>query len=131
MAAPLCAYTTNAGVVPHSRYRCAWTCSHQRCEGLAPLLAISRRRRFLLRAKLYAIGAAALLGLLAFLKIVILQRDAAVEDARRAKKHMKESKDISAAKKEIRKETKAIEKQAVQDIKDGKMPDNIRNRNDF
>lgn len=85
----------------------------------------------MLRAKLYAIGAAALLGLLAFLKIVILQRDAAVEDARRAKKHMKESKDISAAKKEIRKETKAIEKKAVQDIKDGKMPDNIRNRNDF
>lgn len=85
----------------------------------------------MLRAKLYAIGAAALLGLLAFLKIVMLQRDAAVEDARRAKKHMKESKDISAAKKEIRKETKAIEKKAVQDIKDGKMPDNIRNRNDF
>lgn len=85
----------------------------------------------MLRAKLYAIGAAALLGLLAFLKIVILQRDAAVEDARRAKKHMKESKDISAARKEIRKETKAVEKKAVQDIKDGKMPDNIRNRNDF
>jgi len=85
----------------------------------------------LLRAKLYAMGAAALLGLLAFLKIVMLQRDAAVEDARRAKKHMKESKDISAAKKEIRKETKAVEKKAVQDIKDGKMPDNIRNRNDF
>lgn len=85
----------------------------------------------MLRAKLYAMGAAALLGLLAFLKIVMLQRDAAVEDARRAKKHMKESKDISAAKKEIRKETKAVEKKAVQDIKDGKMPDNIRNRNDF
>jgi len=85
----------------------------------------------LLRAKLYAIGAAAFLGLLAFLKIVMLQRDAAVEDMRRAKKHMKESKDISTAKKEIRKETKAVEKKAIQDIKDGKMPDNIRNRNDF
>lgn len=85
----------------------------------------------MLKAKLYAIVAAIGLGLLAALKVVTMQRDAAREDARRAKKHMKESKDISAAKKEIRKETKAVEKKAVQDIKDGKMPDNIRNRNDF
>jgi hypothetical protein len=85
----------------------------------------------MLKAKLYAIMAAIGLGLLATLKIVTMQRNAAREDAKRAKKHMKESKDISAAKKEIRKETKAVEKKAIQDIKDGKMPDNIRNRNDF
>jgi hypothetical protein len=85
----------------------------------------------MLRAKLYAIGAAALLGLLAFLKIVILQRDAAKEDARRAKKHMTEVVDIRKAEKAINKETADIKKKAVKDIKDGKMPDNIRNRNDF
>jgi len=85
----------------------------------------------MLRAKLYAIGAAALLGLLAFLKIVILQRDAAKEDARRAKKHMTEVTDIRKAEKVINKETADIKKKAVKDIKDGKMPNNIRNRNEF
>ncbi len=85
----------------------------------------------MLRAKLYAIGAAALLGLLAFLKIVILQRNAAREDARRAIKHVTEIKDIRAAEKVINAETKKVKEKAVKDIKDGKIPDNIRNRNDF
>ena len=85
----------------------------------------------MLKAKLYAIGAAFVLGLLALLKIVTLQRDAAREDARRAKKHVTEIKDIRTAEKEINAETKKVKKKAVKDIKDGKMPDNIRNRNDF
>jgi hypothetical protein len=85
----------------------------------------------MLRAKLALIGAAALAGLLAFLKIVILQRDAAREDARRAKKHVTEVVDIRKAEKAINAETKKVKEKAVKDIKDGKMPDNIRNRNDF
>lgn len=83
------------------------------------------------RAKIYAVLAAIGVGLIAALKVVTMQRDAAREDAKRAKKHLEESKKIGEARKEIRKETKEIEKKAVQDIKDGKMPDNIRNRNDF
>lgn len=84
-----------------------------------------------LRAKLYAIGAAIFLVLLATIKILMMQKKAAKEDTRRARKHMTEVKDISAAQKVIRKERKEAEKKAVEDIKNGQMPDNIRNRNDF
>ncbi len=35
MAPPLCGYTTNEGLCPHTRYKCAWTCSHPRRERLA------------------------------------------------------------------------------------------------
>lgn len=85
----------------------------------------------MLKAKLYAIIAAIGVGLLALLKLVMMQRDAAREDARRAKKHMNEAKDIRAAEKAIKIETKEAQKKAVEDIKNGEMPDNIRNRNDF
>jgi len=85
----------------------------------------------MIKAKLYAIAAAFVAGLLAFLKIVMMQRDAAREDARRAKKHMTEVKDIRKAEKEINAETKVAKKKAVEDIKDGKMPDNIRDRNSY
>ncbi len=85
----------------------------------------------MIKAKLYAILAAIGLGLLATLKIVTMQRDAARVDAKRAKKHMNEVKDIRKAEKAINAETKTIKKKAVEDIKDGKMPDNIRNRNVF
>ena len=85
----------------------------------------------MIKAKLYAILAAAGAILLATLKIVTMQRDAAREDARRAIKHMNEVKDIQKAEKAINAETKQIKKKAVEDIKDGKMPDNIRNRSDF
>ena len=85
----------------------------------------------MIRAKIYAVLAAIGLGLLAALKVVTMQRDAAKEDARRAKKHMTEVKDIRKAEKVINAETKQVKKKAVEDIKDGKMPDNIRNRNDF
>jgi len=85
----------------------------------------------MIMAKIYAIAAAIGLGLLAALKVVTMQRNAAREDARRAKKHMTEVKDIRKAEKEINAETKKVKKKAVEDIKDGKMPDNIRNRNDF
>ena len=85
----------------------------------------------MITAKIYAVLAAIGLFLLGALKVVMLQRDAAKEDARRAKKHMTEVKDIRKAEKEINAETKQVKKKAVEDIKSGKMPDNIRNRNDF
>ena len=84
-----------------------------------------------LKAKLYAIGAAILLGLLATLKIVTMQRDAAREDARRAKKHLDERKKIVKAEKEINKKMRDEKAKAVEAIKNGEVPDNIRNRNDF
>ena len=84
-----------------------------------------------LRAKLYAIGAAILLGLVAALKVVTMQRDAAKEDARRAKKHLTEANEIRKVEKEIKAETREIQKKAVEAIKRGEVPDNIRNRNDF
>lgn len=85
----------------------------------------------MIKAKLYAIVAAIGLFLIAALKLVTMQRDAAREDARRAKKHMNEVKDIRVAEKAINVKAKEIKKKAVEDIKNGKMPDNIRNRNDF
>ncbi len=85
----------------------------------------------MIKAKLYAIVAAIGLAFLATFKIVLMQRNAAREDARRAKKHMNEVKDIRKAEKAINAETKQIKKKAVEDIKDGKMPDNISNRNAF
>jgi uncharacterized protein YqfA (UPF0365 family) len=84
-----------------------------------------------LKAKLYAIGAAILLGLMAALKIVTMQRDAAQEDARRAKKHLDERKKIVKAEKEINTQMKEEKAKAVEAIKRGEVPDNIRNRNDF
>lgn len=84
-----------------------------------------------LKAKLYAIAAAIGLGLLAFLKVVIMQRDAAREDARRAKKHLDERKKIVKAEKEIKTQMKEEKAKAVEAIKRGEVPDNIRNRNDF
>ena len=85
----------------------------------------------MIRAKIYAVLAALGLALLAALKVVVMQRDAAREDARRAKKHMNEVKDIRKAEKEINAETRKVKKKAVEDIKDGKMPDNISDRNNF
>ena len=85
----------------------------------------------MIKAKLYAIVAAIGLFLIAALKLVTMQRDAAREDARRAKKHMNEVKDIRVAEKAINVKAKEVKKKAVEDIKNGKMPDNIRNRNDF
>lgn len=85
----------------------------------------------MIKAKLYAIGAAIGLAFLAAFKIVLLQRNAAREDARRAKKHMNEVKDIRVAEKAINVKAKEVKKKAVEDIKNGKMPDNIRDRNTF
>ncbi len=84
-----------------------------------------------LKAKLYAIAAAIGLGLLAFLKVVIMQRDAAREDARRAKKHLDERKKIVKAEKEIKTQMKEEKAKAVEAIKRGEVPDNIRDRNNF
>lgn len=84
-----------------------------------------------LRAKLYAVGAALVLGLLAALKIAVLQKKAAQEDARRAKKHLTEVKEIREAEKEIKKVQREETKKAVESIKNGEVPDIIRNRNDF
>ena len=83
------------------------------------------------KAKLYAIFAAIGLALVAALKVVTMQRDAAREDARRAKKHMNEAKQIGQAQKQIREETREAEKVALEAIKNGEMPDNIRDRNTF
>lgn len=85
----------------------------------------------MIRAKLYAIGAAAVAVLLAFLKILTMQRDAAREDAKRAKKHMTEVKEIRKVEKQINVETREAKKKAVEEIKNGQMPSNISNRNDF
>ena len=85
----------------------------------------------MIKAKLYAIGAAIVAVFLAAFKLVLMQRDAAREDARRAKKHMTEVKEIRRVEKQIKADTRVIQKKAVEDIKHGKVPDNIRNRNDF
>ena len=85
----------------------------------------------MIKAKLYAIAAAIGLTLLGYLKVVTMQRDAARIDAERAKKHMNEVKDIRKVEKVINAETKEAKKKAVEDIKNGQMPDNIRNRNNF
>lgn len=84
-----------------------------------------------LRAKLYAIGAAIVLGLMAALKIAIMQKEAAQEDARRAKKHLDERKKIVKAEKEIGQQMKEEKAKAVEAIKRGEVPDNIRDRNNF
>ena len=84
-----------------------------------------------LKAKLYAIIAAAFAIMIAVIKVLTMQRDAAKEDARRAKKHLEEGKKIVAVEKEIHQEMKEKKRQAVEAIRDGQMPDNIRNRNDF
>lgn len=85
----------------------------------------------MIKAKLYAILAAIGAVLLATLKIVTMQRDAAREDARRAKKHMTEVKEIRKVEKQINQETREVKKKAVEDIKNGEMPSNIRDRNSF
>ena len=85
----------------------------------------------MIRAKIYAALAAIGLGLLALLKIVTMQRDAAREDARRAKKHLDERKKIIKVEKEIKKEVKVQKAKAVETIKNGKVPDNIRDRDNF
>lgn len=85
----------------------------------------------MIKAKLYGILAAIGAVLLATLKIVTMQRDAAREDARRAKKHMTEVKEIRKVDKQINTETKEVKKKAVEQIKKGEMPANIKNRNDF
>lgn len=84
-----------------------------------------------LKAKLYAVAAAIGLFLLGALKVVTMQRDAAKEDARRAKKHMTEVKEIRKAEKQINQQKKQETAKAVEAIKRGEVPDNIRNRNDF
>ncbi len=85
----------------------------------------------MIRAKLYAIGAAVVLAFLAAFKVVVMQRDAAREDARRAKKHLTEAKKIQRADKAIKRDMREAKEKAVKDIKDGKIPDNIRDRNSF
>ena len=85
----------------------------------------------MIRAKIYAVLAAVGLALLAALKVVTMQRDAAREDARRAKKHLDERKKIVKAEKDIKQQTKEQKAKAVEAIKRGEVPDNIRNRNDF
>lgn len=83
------------------------------------------------RAKLYAIGAAVIAAFLAAFKIVLMQRDAARKDAKRAKKHMTEVKKIRRTEKAIARDTREAKEQAVKDIKNGKIPANIRDRNSF
>lgn len=84
-----------------------------------------------LKAKLYAVAAAIGLALLAALKVVTMQRDAAREDARRAKKHLSEANDIRKAEKEINTQMREEKAKAVEAIKRGEVPDNIRDRNNF
>ena len=83
------------------------------------------------KAKLYALAAAIGLALLAALKVVTMQRDAAREDARRAKKHLEERNKIKAAEKDIGQQMKEQKAKAVEAIKRGEVPDNIRDRNNF
>lgn len=85
----------------------------------------------MIKAKLYAILAAIGMFLVAALKVVTMQRDAAREDARRAKKHLDERKKIVQAEKAIKAETKEQKAKAVEAIKRGEVPDNIRDRNNF
>jgi uncharacterized protein YqfA (UPF0365 family) len=85
----------------------------------------------MIKAKLYAVLAAIGLALVATLKVVTMQRDAAREDARRAKKHLDERKKIVKAEKEIKADMKEQKAKAVEAIKRGEVPDNIRDRNNF
>lgn len=85
----------------------------------------------MIKAKLYAVLAAIGLALVAALKVVTMQRDAAREDARRAKKHLDERKKIVKAEKEIKADMKEQKAKAVEAIKRGEVPDNIRDRNNF
>ena len=85
----------------------------------------------MLRAKLAAVAAAVFAILLATIKVLTMQKKAAQEDARRAKKQWEEGKKITRAKKAIKRDMREAEEKAVKDIKDGKIPDNIRDRNNF
>lgn len=84
-----------------------------------------------LKAKLYAIAAAIGLALLATIKVLTMQRDAAKEDLRRANKHLDERKKIVKAEKDIGQQMKQEKAKAVEAIKRGEVPDNIRDRNNF
>lgn len=83
------------------------------------------------KAKLYALAAAIGLSLLAALKVMAMQRDAAREDARRAKRHLEERNKIKKAEKDIGQQMKEQKAKAVEAIKRGEIPDNIRDRNNF
>ena len=85
----------------------------------------------MIRAKLYAIGAAIVLGFLAAFKVVLMQRNAAREDVRRAKKHLGEANKIRKAEKDIGRQMKEEKAKAVEAIKRGEVPDNIRDRDNF
>ena len=85
----------------------------------------------MIRAKLYAIGAAIVLGFLAAFKVVLMQRNADREDVRRAKKHLGEANKIRKAEKDIGRQMKEEKAKAVEAIKRGEVPDNIRDRDNF
>lgn len=83
------------------------------------------------KAKFWAVVAAVGSALLAAIKILTLQRDAAREDARRAKAHLQERDKIVEAEKVINERVREEKAKAVEAIKNGEMPDNIRDRNNF
>lgn len=83
------------------------------------------------KAKLYAVFAAIGLALMATIKILTAQRNAARTDAKRAKAHWEEQKKIRKVEKDINLQTKKDKAKAVEAIQRGEMPDNIRDRNTF
>lgn len=86
-----------------------------------------------IKAKLIAAGAG-LMAILAFvlrLKIVTAQRDKARVKAKTAEKAAKQAHDVIESDTEIEVEFSDLERESKRDIENGKMPDNIRNRNEF
>lgn len=86
-----------------------------------------------LRARLYAIGALALSAIAFFLrfKMVKHQRDKARVAQRRAEAQVKENEANRKSDAEIYAEYSDIERLADEDLKSGKMPENIKDRNRY
>ncbi len=86
-----------------------------------------------IKAKLIAFGAASLavIGFFLRLKVVTAQRDKARIKAKTAEKAAKQLGEVIESDAEIEGEFSELEREAEDDIENGEMPDNIRNRNQF
>ncbi len=86
-----------------------------------------------IQLKLYAAGALLLtvVGFFIRLKVVTSQRDRARERARGEAARADQAEDIAEADAEIENEFSDLERESKRDIKDGKMPGNIRDRSKF
>ena len=84
---------------------------------------------WLTQTKLWAIAAGIVAALVAYLKIVTEQRNRARAKAKAEAARADQAEDIAAADEEIEHKYSDLQRESDRDIKAGKMPDNIRNRN--